>query len=137
MSIAAATLLAFAGDATAHTRLSDKDLEKLIENLKKEAKKFAEPFKQDLAKSAIRRTSEEKAARQVAEQFAKRADRLLDQFHDKKRADTTLPALFESYGQLKNFMKEVAPSEKTQASWSRLAGAMEQLGTAFNYHPPG
>lgn len=128
--------LLLAGSASAQERLSDKDVEKLLGNLKEDASKFSDTFKHDLSKSTIRKTSEEKAAKQAAERFPKQVDGMLKQFRSKKKADTTLPVVYQSYRQLEQFMSRISPAEKTMQSWTRIRQEIELITKAFNFTPP-
>ena len=62
-------------DGTAQGRLSDKDLQRLMQNLKDDAQPFRQSFANALKKSTIRKTSQEKDARMLADSFAKQANR--------------------------------------------------------------
>jgi hypothetical protein len=53
--------------AVAQGRLSDKDLQRLMQNLKDDAQPFRQSFANALKKSTIRKTSREKDARALAE----------------------------------------------------------------------
>ena len=61
--------------AVAQGRLSDKDLQRLMQNLKDDAQPFRQSFANALKKSTIRKTSQEKDARALADTFAKQANR--------------------------------------------------------------
>jgi hypothetical protein len=56
--------------AAAQGRLSDKDLQRLLQNLKDDAQPFRQSFANALKKSTIRKTSKEKDARMLADSFA-------------------------------------------------------------------
>ena len=136
MSIAmVATLLGLSGNAAAQGRVSDKDLEKLINNLKEDSKKFSESFKQDVSKSTIRKTSDEKTAKQAAERFPKQLEGLLNQFKSKKHPEASLPVVNQTCNQLSEFMGKVSPSAKTSESWNRVRQGMDQVNNAFNFNP--
>jgi hypothetical protein len=130
------SLLGLSRNAVAQGRLSDNDLEKLMENLKEDSKQFSDSFKQDLSKSTIRKTTEEKTAKQLADQFPKQIEGMLNQFKSKKKADAALPAVFQSYDKLDKLMGKVSPTAKTTDSWSRVKQGLDRIGKALNYTPP-
>ena len=66
--------------AVAQGRLSDKDLQRLMQNLKDDAQPFRQSFANALKKSTIRKTSQEKDARALADTFAKQANSALETF---------------------------------------------------------
>ncbi len=132
----ASGLLGLSGNAAAQGRVSDKDLEKLMENLKQDSKKFSDSFKQDLSKSTLRKTSEEKTAKEVADRLPKKVEGMHNQFKSKKKADAAFPAVYQSYSSLNKFMGRISPSAKTNESWSRVKQGMDQIGKAVNFNPP-
>jgi hypothetical protein len=134
--VTVAGLLGLSGSAAAQGRVSDRDLEKMMQNLKEDSKKFASTFKQDVSKSTIRKTSEEKTAKRLADHFPKQVEGMLNQFKSKRKADAALPAVYQSYKQLGSFMDKVSPSAKTQESWSRMKQEIDQISAAFNFTPP-
>ena len=73
--------------AVAQGRLSDKDLQRLMQNLKDDAQPFRQSFANALKKSTIRKTSQEKDARTLADTFAKQANSALETFKHNQKAD--------------------------------------------------
>ena len=73
--------------AAAQGRLSDKDLQRLMQNLKDDAQPFRQSFANALKKSTIRKTSREKDARALADTFAKEANQALETFKHNQKAD--------------------------------------------------
>ena len=63
-------LLAGLSGAHAQGRLSDKDLQRLMQNLKDDAQPFRQSFANALKKSSIRKTTREKDARALVDTFA-------------------------------------------------------------------
>jgi hypothetical protein len=64
--------------AVAQGRLSDKDLQRLMENLKDDAQPFQKSFAKALKKSTIRKTSQEEDAKTLADTFAKQTNTALE-----------------------------------------------------------
>ena len=74
--------------AMAQGRLSDKDLQRLMQNLKDDSQPFRQSFANALKKSTIRKTSREKDARALADTFAKQANNALNTFKHHQKAVT-------------------------------------------------
>jgi len=133
---AAGLLLAWSGSAAAQERLSDKDLEKVLNNLKSDAKKFGGAFKQDLSKSAIRKTNDEKEAKQLADQFPKQIEKLQKNYKSNKKAGELLPAISQSNMRLSGYLQKIAPSAKTTEAWSRVQSGIERIYKAYSFASP-
>ena len=73
--------------ARAQGRLSDKDLQRLMQNLKDDAQPFRQSFANALKKSTIRKTSQEKDARALTDTFAKQANGALETLKHNQKAD--------------------------------------------------
>jgi hypothetical protein len=116
----------------AQDRMSDKDVEATMKNLKDDSKKFRKTFDSALGKSTIRKTSQEKDAKVLSERLEKQTDSMLSQFKDKKKADTTLPPVLETAGQLQKTIESAGISDKVSADWSRVQTSLDKLAKEFN-----
>jgi cytochrome c556 len=134
--VLAIALASLGGNAAAQGRISDKDLENLMNNMKEDSKNFSEAFKDDLEKSTIRKTSDEKTAKQLSEQFPKQVEGMLSQFKDKRQVNTTLPAVQLSHKRLDEYMNKISPSRRTVDLWARVTQELEKINQAFNVSPP-
>ena len=132
----AGLLLGFSGSATAQERLSDKDLEKVLNNLKSDAKKFGGAFKQDLSKSAIRKTNDEKEAKQLADEFPKQIEKLQKNYKSNEKATALLPAIAQSNARLSAYLQKLPPSAKTTEAWSRVQSGLERIYKAYSFAAP-
>ena len=86
------------GAAGAQGRLSDKDVQRLMQNLKDDAQPFHKSFAKALKKSTIRKTSQENDAAALAETFAKQANTALETFKHQQKADQEIIALVHTRG---------------------------------------
>lgn len=116
----------------AQERLSDNDVETTMKNLKEDAKKFRKTFDSAVGKSTIRKTSQEKDAKALAERLEKQTDGMLNQFKSKKKADTTLPAVLDTAGQLQKTIDSAGVADKVSADWSRVQASLDKLAKEFN-----
>ena len=130
-------LLSFGSTGAAQSRVSDKDIARLMNNLKEDSEKFGENFKKDLPKSSIRKTSEEKAAKQLSEQFPKQVEGMMKQFKSKKNVDAALATVQASYKRLGDYMTKITPNTKTTEWWTKVQQGMTQVSQALNAPLPG
>ncbi len=86
--------------ALAQGRLSDKDLQQLMQNLKDDAGPFRQNFANALKKSTIRGTSQEKDAKALADTFAKQANTALETFKHQQKADPQVVELVHTAAQI-------------------------------------
>src|SRR3984893_19237824 len=94
-----ATVLGVSRPAAAQGRLSDKDLQGLLENLRDDAQPFRQSFANTLKKSTIRKTSKEKDARMLADSFAKQANSALEAFKHNQKAEQGVTELVHTAAQ--------------------------------------
>jgi hypothetical protein len=88
------------GAAGAQGRLSDKDVQRLMQNLKDDAQPFHKSFAKALKKSTIRKTSQENDATALADTFAKQANTALETFKHQQKADQEVIALVHTAAQI-------------------------------------
>ena len=131
----AALLFGWSGTAAGQQRLSDKELEKVLNSLKGHAGKFSGAFKQDLSKSSIHKTTEEKEAKELADQFPKQIDELKKQFKNKKKAGPAFAAVSQTYTRLNGYMGKVTPTAKTTEAWNKVNVEMNRINQAFAIAP--
>jgi hypothetical protein len=95
-----AAVLGVGRPAVAQGRLSDKDLQRLMQNLKDDAQPFRQSFANALKKSTIRKTSKEKDARMLADSFAKQANSALETFKHNQKAEPAVTELVNTAAQI-------------------------------------
>ena len=98
LGILVLTSLAAAQTSTL-SRISDKDLETLMNNLKEDAKSFRPRFDSAIQKSTIRKTSQAKDAKNLASLLQRQTAALLNDFKKTKKGDAVLNVL-SSAGQI-------------------------------------
>lgn len=137
ISRALATALAIIGlslTAFAQDRLSDKDIEALMNNLKNDTKSFRPQFNNAVHKSIIRKTSREKDAKALVQNFQNQTDALLSNFKRTKKADG-LPATLDTSDQIDKLINELHLDTVT-SSWQKIRAELNQLSTAFGITRP-
>src|ERR1700722_11227891 len=122
--------------ARAQGRLSDKDLQRLMQNLKDDAQPFRQSFSNALKKSTIRKTSQEKDARALADTFAKEANNALDNFKKDQKADEAVNALVSTAAQIDPLVYSLQLNPKTTSQWERLRTELHQIAQAYGIPEP-
>lgn len=120
---------------TGSSRLSDKDVERLMKNVNDDAKTFEKAFKKALEKSSIRKTSKEKDAKRLAETFVKQTEGMAKEFDRTKKADTTLPVVYQSAKQIDGVAAEISMTGEAAVAWQKLRGELDQVSQQFGYQP--
>ena len=122
--------------AVAQGRLSDKDLQRLMQNLKDDAQPFRQSFANALKKSTIRKTSQEKDARALADTFAKQANGALETFKHDQKADQAVAALVNTAARIDPLVYSLQLNPQTTSQWEKLRSELHQIAQAFGVPEP-
>jgi hypothetical protein len=131
-----ATVLGVSRPAVAQGRLSDKDLQRLLQNLKDDAQPFRQSFANALKKSTIRKTSTEKDARMLADSFAKQANSALETFKHNQKAEQAVTELVNTAAQIDPLVYSLQLDSATTSQWERLRGELHQVAQAYGITEP-
>jgi hypothetical protein len=124
------------GAAGAQGRLSDKDVQRLMQNLKDDAQPFHKSFAKALKKSTIRKTSQENDATALADTFAKQASTALETFKHQQKADQEIIALVHTAAQIDPLVYSLQLNPQTTSQWERLRTELHQIAQAFGVPEP-
>jgi hypothetical protein len=119
------------GAAGAQGRLSDKDVQRLMQNLKDDAQPFHKSFAKALKKSTIRKTSQENDATALADTFAKQANTALETFKHQQKADQEIIALVHTAAQIDPLVYSLQLNPQTTSQWEKLRTELHQIAQAF------
>jgi hypothetical protein len=122
--------------AVAQGRLSDKDLQRLMQNLKDDAQPFRQSFANALKKSTIRKTSKEKDARMLADSFAKQANSALETFKHNQKAEQPVAELVNTAAQIDPLVYSLQLNPQTTSQWERLRTELHQIAQAYGITEP-
>lgn len=117
-------------------RLNDKDLERLMKNVSEDSKKFSQSFKKAVEKSSIRKTSREKEAKQLADRFVEQTKGMAGKFNNNKKADQTLPVVYQSLSQLDKIIRDLSLSGGVTADFEKVKSELNRVAEQFSYTPP-
>ena len=118
--------------ASAQSRISDKDVQHLMENLREDARKFQDPFKDALSKSSIRKTSQEKDARELAKRFERQTDGMLQGFKRTHKGDAAFATVSATAQQLDGIVLNLGPGSRASGPWAKVQSDLSALAPAFN-----
>ncbi len=113
-------VLGMVSSAAAQGRLSDKDLQRLMQNLKDDAQPFQKNFSNALKKSTIRKTSQEQEDKALAETFAKQANAALETFKRQQKAEDEVVALVHTAAQIDPLVYSLQLNLQTRSQWEKL-----------------
>jgi hypothetical protein len=129
-------MVAVGRPAAAQGRLSDKDLQRLMQNLKDDAQPFRQRFANALKKSTIRKTSKEKDARMLADSFAKQANSALETFKHNQKGEQPVTELVHTAAQIDPLVYSLQLDSATTSQWERLRGELHQIAQAYGITEP-
>lgn len=133
LGILVLTSLAAAQTSTL-SRISDKDLETLMNNLKEDAKSFRPRFDSAIQKSTIRKTSQAKDAKNLASLLQRQTAALLNDFKKTKKGDAVLNVL-SSAGQIEKLVQDLSLDAQSMG-WDKVRADLVQVSKAFGITAP-
>jgi hypothetical protein len=122
--------------ARAQSRLNDKDLARLMQNVRDDAEPFRHSFANALKKSTIRGTSREKDARGLADTFAKQAQRALETFRHRRKAESEVSAMVSTAGQIDPLVYSLKLNATVTSHWEKLRTELHEVARAFGVREP-
>ena len=122
--------------AVAQGRLSDKDLQRVMQNLKDDAQPFRKNFAKALEKSSIRKTTQEQDAKALADTFAKQANTALESFKHQQKTEQEVIGLVHTAGQIDPLVYSVQLNPQTISQWEKLRDELHDIAQAFGVPEP-
>jgi len=122
---------------SAQSRLSDKDVEALMENLRDDSKNFRPKFESALKNSPIRRTSQEKDAKGLVASFEKQTDAMFKEFKKTKKGDVAVETTLNNAQQIDRMIYSMQFSPQITAQWRKIRTELDNVSNAFgiSVHP--
>jgi hypothetical protein len=115
---------------SAQGRVSDSDLQKMLENVRDDAKSFRHPFESALKNSTIRKTTAEKNAKALGETFEHQTKAAVDEFKHGHHAGSQISAMFVTAHGLNSVMTNLQATA-TLAQWTKISRELEQISSAL------
>ena len=129
-------LLLAGSSAQGQGRLSDKDVQRVMQNLKDDAQPFRQSFANALKNSSIRKTTKEKDARALVDTFAKQTDQTLELFKHGKKADDGVKELVHTAAQIDPLVYSLQLNSQTTGQWEKVRGELHQIAQAYGVPEP-
>lgn len=107
-----------------------------MKNVSEDSKKFSQSFKKAVEKSSIRKTSREKEAKQLADRFVEQTKGMAGKFDNNKKADQTLPVVYQSLNQLDKIIRDLSLSGGVTADFEKVKSELNRVAEQFSYTPP-
>jgi hypothetical protein len=113
-------------------RMSDKDVERMMNNLKNDAKRFGDAFNPAIGKSTIRKTQQEKDAKALVKTFQNQTNAMLTQFKTNKQAEPALSSARDSASRIEKILGDVPLGPQVGDSWTKVRSELIMVSDAFH-----
>lgn len=128
LSVVAPTGPAF---AQVPTRLSDDQVERLLERIEKSADKFRESIDDALDKSKADDSKLEKDVNRFVQAFEDATDRLEKRFDDDKSSSSDVEEVLTRAAAINSMMATHAFNDRAQSDWRLLRSDLNELAKAY------
>ncbi len=119
------------GDMTRAYRLSDKQVESLLERIENNAALFRNSLDGALDRSRLDSTNAEDNINQFVKDFEAATDRLEDRFDNKQSAAGDAEEVLNRARRIDNFMSRHLLTTNAQSDWGNLRGDLNELALAY------
>lgn len=113
------------------TRLSDEQVEQLLERIEKAADKYRESLDDALDKSHLDDSKREDEINRYVKEFEDATDRLESRFDDDKTAAEDVRNVLTRAVRLDNMMSRFAFTDRAQGDWRLLRNDLSELARAY------
>ena len=113
------------------TRLSDDQVERLLERIEKAADKYRESIDDALDKSPLNDSTHEKEINRYVKEFEDATDRLESRFDDDKAAADDVRNVLTRAARIDGMMSRSTFTDRAQADWRLLRNDLDELARAY------
>ena len=113
-------------------RISDREVERLLDRVKNKTGGFRQSLKNALNKSRLDRTRREDDINAFVKAFEEDTKRLDDHFDHHKSTVADVDAVLQRAARIDTFMTMHPLDQRTQAAWETLRSDLELLASAYN-----
>jgi phage-related minor tail protein len=113
------------------TRLSDEQVERLLERIEKSADKYRESIDDALDESKLDDSKREDEVNQYVKEFEDATDRLEKRFDDDKAAAEDVREVLTRAARLDGMMSRLALTDRAQSDWRLLRNDLDELARAY------
>jgi flagellar motility protein MotE (MotC chaperone) len=113
------------------TRLSDEQVERLLERIEKSADKYRESIDDALDKSKLDDSKREDEVNKYVKEFEEATDRLEKRFDDDKAAAEDVRDVLTRAARLDGMMSRLAFTDRAQSDWRLVRNDLDELARAY------
>jgi DNA repair exonuclease SbcCD ATPase subunit len=113
-------------------RISDKEVEQILNRIENQANNFRRSLDAALDRSRLNGTNREDDINAFIKNFDEQTKRLEDRFDERKSVASDVEAVLNSAASIDQFMRRQPLSERAQNDWSRLRGSLDDLAQAYS-----
>lgn len=118
--------------AQAPTRLSDDQVERLLDRIEKAADTFRESLDDALDKSRVDDSKFEEQVNRYVEEFENATDRLEKRFDDDKSSSSDVEEVLGRAASINGMMSRFELTDRAQGDWRLLRNDLNELARAYN-----
>ncbi|HEU4509900.1 MAG TPA: hypothetical protein VFR78_16830 [Pyrinomonadaceae bacterium] len=112
-------------------RLSDREVERIIERIEDQSGKFRSSLDRALDRSRLDDTNREDNINAFVKEFDQQVERLHDRFDERKSVAADVQAVLDRAARIDNFMRRRGLTGSAQDEWSALRASLDQLAEAY------
>ena len=113
-------------------RISDKEVEQVLNRIENQANNFRRSLDAALDRSRLNGTNREDDINAFIKNFDEQTKRLEDRFDERKSVASDVEAVLNSAASIDQFMRRQPLSERAQNDWSTLRGSLDDLAQAYS-----
>jgi hypothetical protein len=113
-------------------RLSDKDVEKILQRIEQQSDKFRSSLDSALDKSRFNGSNREDDINSFVKEFYKETKNLRDRFDSRKSTAPDVQRVLDRAARIDGFMRRFSLSSRAQDDWSTLKSYLDELASAYN-----
>jgi hypothetical protein len=113
-------------------RLSDKEVERILQRIENQSNNFRRSLDAGLDRSRLNGTNREDDINAFIKNFNEQTKRLQDRFDDRKSVAADVEAVLNGAASIDQFMRRQRLSERAQTDWSTLRASLDDLAEAYN-----
>lgn len=113
-------------------RLSDREVERMLERIEEQSGKFRSSLDSALDRSRLDDTNREDNINAFVSEFDQEVKRLHDRFDERKSVAADVQAVLDRAARIDNFMRRRGVTGRAQNEWSALRASLDRLAEAYS-----
>lgn len=113
-------------------RLSDKEVERILQRIENQTNNFRRSLDASLDRSRLNGTNREDDINSFMKNFEEQTKRLRDRFDDHKSVAADVEVVLNGAASIDQFVYRQRLDERTQNDWSTLRASLDDLAQAYN-----